>query len=164
MSLITVKPEGRKDKQLPVKIGTIGPLSEAEFAELRQRKTRKADPTMAALLDEIATGQPVKVPLVDGQRARGLRVAISRAATSRGLSVETLEGDASLRCGRSINRLSVSLPKHRRRGNGEGGRLSRLILNILVIIAVAIEVGSGASAITTGVAMPVVVLETIEAP
>jgi hypothetical protein len=33
------------------------------------------------------------VPLVEGQSARGLRVAISRAATSRGLSVETLEGE-----------------------------------------------------------------------
>ena len=30
---------------------------------------------------------------VEGQSARGLRVAISRAATSRGLSVETLEGE-----------------------------------------------------------------------
>src|ERR671912_2926730 len=78
---------------MPVKIGTFGPLSEAEFTELRQQKARKADPSMTALLDEIAAGRPVRVPLVDGQRARGLRVAISRAATSRGLSVETLEGD-----------------------------------------------------------------------
>jgi hypothetical protein len=30
---------------------------------------------------------------VEGQSARGLRVAISRAATSRGLSVETVEGE-----------------------------------------------------------------------
>jgi hypothetical protein len=78
---------------MPVKIGTFGPLSEAEFTELRQQKVRKADPAMAALLDEIATGQPVRVPLVDGQSARGLRVAISRAAFARGMSVETLEGD-----------------------------------------------------------------------
>jgi hypothetical protein len=35
----------------------------------------------------------VRVPLVEGQTARGLRVAISRAATSRGLSVETGEGE-----------------------------------------------------------------------
>ena len=48
---------------------------------------------MAALLAEVATGQPVRVPLVDGQSARGLRTAISRAATSRGMTVETLEGD-----------------------------------------------------------------------
>ena len=33
------------------------------------------------------------VLLVDGQSARGLRVAISRAATSRGMTVETAEGD-----------------------------------------------------------------------
>src|SRR5688500_6274703 len=78
---------------MPVKIGTFGPLSEAEFTELQRQKARKVDPAMAALLDEIATGSPVRVPLVEGQSVRGLRVAISRAATSRGLSVETLEGD-----------------------------------------------------------------------
>src|ERR687898_1177540 len=78
---------------MPVKIGTFGPLSEAEFTELQRQKAQKADPAMAALLDEIATGRPVRVPLVEGQGARGWRVAISRAATSRGLSVETVEGD-----------------------------------------------------------------------
>jgi hypothetical protein len=35
----------------------------------------------------------VRVSLVEGQSARGLRTTISRAATSRGLSVETVEGD-----------------------------------------------------------------------
>ena len=78
---------------MPVKIGTFGPLSDAEFTALRQQKVRKTDPAMSALLAEIATGQPVRVPLVEGQSARGLRTAISRAATSRGLSVETVEGD-----------------------------------------------------------------------
>jgi hypothetical protein len=78
---------------MPVKIGTFGPLSEAEFTELRQQKVRKTDPAMAALLAEIATGQPVRVPLVEGQSARGLRTAISRAASSRGLTVETFEGE-----------------------------------------------------------------------
>src|SRR5829696_5577483 len=82
-----------KEAIMPVKIGTFGPLSEAEFTELQQRKARKGDPAMTALLDEIATGQPVRVPLVEGQSARGLRTAISRAATSRGLSVETVEGE-----------------------------------------------------------------------
>src|SRR5215217_4951994 len=78
---------------MPVKIGSFGPLSEAEFTELRQQKVRKTDPAMTALLAEIATGQPVRVPLVEGQSARGLRTAISRAASSRGLSVETVEGE-----------------------------------------------------------------------
>jgi hypothetical protein len=78
---------------MPVKIGTFGPLSEAEFTELRQQKARKTDPAMAALLAEIATGQPVRVPLVDGQSARGLRTAISRTASSRGMTVETVEGE-----------------------------------------------------------------------
>ena len=33
------------------------------------------------------------MPLVYGQNARGLRVAISRATTSQGLTVETVEGE-----------------------------------------------------------------------
>jgi hypothetical protein len=78
---------------MPVKIESFEPLSEAEFTELRQQKARKTDPAMTALLAEIATGQPVRVPLVEGQSARGLRTAVSRAASSRGLSVETVEGD-----------------------------------------------------------------------
>jgi hypothetical protein len=48
---------------------------------------------MAALLAEIATVQPVRVPLVEGRSARGLRTAISRVVTSRGLTVETVEGE-----------------------------------------------------------------------
>jgi hypothetical protein len=82
-----------KETLMPVKIGSFEPLSEEEFAALRQQKGRKTDPAMVALLDEIATGRPVRVPLVGEQSARGLRTAIARAASSRGLSVETLEGD-----------------------------------------------------------------------
>jgi hypothetical protein len=78
---------------MPVTIGSFEPLSEEEFAALRQQKTRKTDPVMLALLAEVETGRPVRVPLVDGQSARGLRTAISRAAGSRGLSVETVEGE-----------------------------------------------------------------------
>ena len=68
-------------------------MSEEEFTALQQQKARKTDPAMAALLAEIDTGQPVRVPLVEGQSARGLRTAISRAAASRGMSVETVEGE-----------------------------------------------------------------------
>jgi hypothetical protein len=78
---------------VPVKIGSFEPLSDEEFATLRQLKSGKTDPAMTALLAEIATGQPVRVPLVEGQSARGLRAAISRAASSRGMTVETVEGD-----------------------------------------------------------------------
>jgi len=78
---------------VPVKIGSFEPLSDAEFHALQQQKARKTDPAMAALLAEVATGRPVRVPLVEGQSARGLRTAISRAATSRDLSVETVEGE-----------------------------------------------------------------------
>jgi hypothetical protein len=78
---------------MPVKVGSFEPLSEEEFHALLQQKSRKTDPAMAALLAEITTGQPVRVPLVEGQSARGLRTAISRAASSRGMTVETVEGD-----------------------------------------------------------------------
>src|SRR5215218_10453596 len=78
---------------MPVKIESFEPLSEDEFTALRQQKARKTDPAMLALLAEVEAGRPVRVPLVEGQSARGLRTAISRAATSRGLSVETVEGD-----------------------------------------------------------------------
>lgn len=78
---------------MPVTIGSFEPLSEEEFTALRQQKARKTDPAMVALLAEVAAGRPVRVPLVEGQSARGLRTAISRAATSRGLSVETVAGE-----------------------------------------------------------------------
>jgi hypothetical protein len=94
---------------MPVKIGTFGPLSEAEFTELQRQKARKTDPAMTALLDEITYGQPVRVPLVEGQSARGLRTAISRAATSRGLSVETVEGDGFVAV-RKVDAPPVSRP------------------------------------------------------
>jgi hypothetical protein len=48
---------------------------------------------MTELLNELEVGRTMRVSLEEGQSARGLRVAISRAATNRGLSVETLEGD-----------------------------------------------------------------------
>jgi hypothetical protein len=78
---------------MPVKIASFEPLSEEEFTALRQQKARKTDPAMVAFLAEVGAGRPVRVPLVQGQSARGLRTAISRAATSRGLTVEMVEGD-----------------------------------------------------------------------
>ncbi len=51
---------------MPVKIGSFEPLSEAELTELRQQKVRKTDSAMLALLAEVETGRPVRVPLVEG--------------------------------------------------------------------------------------------------
>ena len=78
---------------MPVKIGSFEPLPLEEFESLRQQKRGTTDPTMVELINHLETGTPIRVPLADGQSARGLRVAISRAATTRGLRVETLEGD-----------------------------------------------------------------------
>src|SRR3954471_7505017 len=82
-----------KGTQMPVKIDTFEPFSDEEFDRLRQQKTRTTDPAMVALLAEVEAGRPIRVPLVDGQSARGLRTAISRAAGSRGINVETVAGD-----------------------------------------------------------------------
>ncbi len=78
---------------MPVTIGSFEPLSEDEFTTLRHHKGRTVDPVMAALLEETETGRPVRVPLADGQSARGVRVAISRSALRRGLHVETIAGE-----------------------------------------------------------------------
>ena len=91
---------------MPVKIESFEPLSEEEFTALRQQKARKTDPAMLALLAEVEAGRPVSVPLVEGQSARGLRTAISRAATSRGLTVETVEGDGFVAVRRTDERRS----------------------------------------------------------
>jgi hypothetical protein len=77
----------------PVRMASFTPLCDEDFTELRPRTACEADPAMSALLDEIVTGRPVRVPLVDGQSARGLRVAVSRAAGRRGMKVVTLEGE-----------------------------------------------------------------------
>ncbi len=85
--------ERTRETLMPVKIGSFEPFSEDEFTALRQQKTSKTDPVMVALLTEVEAGRPVRVQLVEGQSARGLRSAISRAARSRGLTVETVDGD-----------------------------------------------------------------------
>jgi hypothetical protein len=50
---------------MPVKIGTFGPLSEAEFTELRQQKARKTDPAMAALKERLKTAFLAANPRTD---------------------------------------------------------------------------------------------------
>ena len=78
---------------MPVKIGSFEVFPDEEFDALRQQKRGTSNPAMVDLLNEVEAGRPMRIPLVEGQSARGLRVAISRAATSRGLNVETVDGD-----------------------------------------------------------------------
>src|SRR4051812_46708254 len=78
---------------MPVKIETFEPFSEAEFGALRQKQGGTTDRAMVALLAEVGTGRPIRVPLVQGQSARGMQAAISRAAGSHGIDVETVAGD-----------------------------------------------------------------------
>ncbi len=106
---------------MPVKIPSFEPLSEEEFTALRQKKGRKTDPAMAALLAEVEAGQPVRVPLVEGQSARGLRTAISRAATSRGLSVETVEGEGFV----AVKKSDASRTRKGKQSSSPGGQRRR---------------------------------------
>jgi len=103
---------------MPVKIRSFEPLSDEEFHALRQQKTRKTDPAMVALLAEVEGGHPVRVPLVEGQSARGLRTAISRAATSRGLTVETFEGDGFV----AVRKLDEPRTRKGKSSSAEGQR------------------------------------------
>src|SRR5829696_1265337 len=103
---------------MPVKIGSFEPLSEDEFQALRQQKTRKTDPAMLALLTEVESGRLVRVPLVEGQSARGLRTAISRAATSRGLSVETVEGEGFV----AVRKVDAPRPRKQTQQIAEPGK------------------------------------------
>jgi len=77
---------------MPVRIASFDPVTDEEFQALRPSKAGSKNPAMDELLDGVESGQPMRVPVVEGQSARGLRVAISRAATKRGFSVETVEG------------------------------------------------------------------------
>lgn len=78
---------------MPVRIGTIEDMSEEEFAALRRQQGKSTNPAMDDLINRVESGQPQRVSLAEGQSARGLRVAIARAAGKRGLTVETVEGD-----------------------------------------------------------------------
>src|SRR5215207_4988017 len=104
---------------MPVKIGSFEAFSEEGFKALRQQKRGTSNSAMVELLNEVEVGRAIRVSPVDGQSARGLRVAISRAATSRGLDVETVEGDGSSRCGKSTSKDRANLHKLRLvRGRG----------------------------------------------
>jgi hypothetical protein len=103
---------------MPVKIESFEPLSEEDFTALQQQRTRKTDPAMAALLVEVETGRPLRVPLVYGQSARGLRTAISRAATSRGLTVETVEGDGFV----AVRKVDAPRARKQTQQSGEPGK------------------------------------------
>jgi hypothetical protein len=85
-------------------------LSDAEFDALRKTQGGTTDRAMVALLAEIKTGLPVRVPLVEGQSARGLRAAISRAASSHRINMETVARDGFVA-------VKKTNPTHARRTN-----------------------------------------------
>jgi hypothetical protein len=98
---------------MPVRIGPFDDLPAAEWARLVAEKRRRANPQLEALLDAVAAGRPQRVRLEPGQRGRGLRLAIARAAERRGLAVESAFGD---------DFLAVWLADSREQGGGECGR------------------------------------------
>ncbi len=79
---------------MPVRIERLEEMSEEEFDRLRRsRSGRAADPMMEEMLDRLEAGERVRVPVAAEQSARGLRVAVGRKASQRGMKVEAVEGD-----------------------------------------------------------------------
>ena len=77
---------------MPVRISSFRPTTQERVEELRRTKIRRTgDPVMAELLDAVEAGEPQDVTLEPGQNARGVRIAIARAAGRRGFAVETFE-------------------------------------------------------------------------
>jgi hypothetical protein len=78
---------------MPVKISSFHPTTPERVEALRQRSVRRGDPVMHALLTAVEAGQPQEIPLDEDQSARGLRIAIARAAGTRGFAVDTYESE-----------------------------------------------------------------------
>ena len=77
---------------MPVRITGFQPTSRERVEELRRsRGRRSSDPGMEDLLDAVESGEPQQVPVGAENNPRGVRIAITRAAGRRGLSVETFE-------------------------------------------------------------------------
>ena len=107
---------------MPVRIGAIEEITQEEFQALRRTKATRGNPEMLELLQRVQAGQAVRVPLEGGQSARGLRVAISRAAKQLGLSVETIEGDGFV----AVSKAPDGAPSRGRRAAPSGnGRRTR---------------------------------------
>ena len=77
---------------MPVRIARFEPTTMERVEELRRGKAKRGgDPVMEDLLDAVEAGEPQDV-LVDGaSSAKGMRIAIGRAAGKRGFAVETFE-------------------------------------------------------------------------
>src|SRR5689334_19384720 len=82
---------GKRRSAMAVKIGEFRPTTQERVSKLREKKGNRVDPGMIELLDALESGEPVEVPVDAQQHPKGLRIAISRAANKRGLSVETFE-------------------------------------------------------------------------
>ena len=103
---------------MPVNIGQPEDMTEVEFAALRRAKSRsKANPLIEEVLDRVESGRPQRVPLGEGQNAKGARIAISRAAGRRGLSVETVEGDGFI----GVTNVEAPTPRRAKPASSEEG-------------------------------------------
>ena len=77
---------------MPVRIARFEPTTMERVDELRRSKAKRAgDPVMEDLLDAVEAGEPQDVLVDSGSTAKGMRIAIGRAAGKRGLAVETFE-------------------------------------------------------------------------
>ena len=107
---------------MPVNIGQPEDMTEEEFAALKRAKNRSnANPLIEEVLDRVESGRPQRVPLPEGQNAKGARIAIARAAGRRGLSVETVEGDGFI----GVTRVEVTPPRRAKAAPVEEGQRRR---------------------------------------
>ena len=76
---------------------------------------------MEELLARLAAGEAVRVPRAPNQSVRGLRVAIGRRASQRGMRVESVEGEGFLGVRRLPDPAGRS-PRQNASGNGRRRR------------------------------------------
>ena len=77
---------------MPVRIARFEPTTMERVEELRRGKAKRAgDPVMEDLLDAVEAGEPQDVHVDGASSAKGMRIAIGRAAGKRGFAVETFE-------------------------------------------------------------------------
>jgi len=96
---------------MPIQIDRFEEMTPEEFDELPEPKTQaKVDPVWESLLDRLASGGVVRIPVVEGD-VRGLRLAMGRRAAKRGFKVTLRYGNGFLAVRKSAEPAVAQEPK-----------------------------------------------------
>src|SRR5215218_1228086 len=91
----------RKGITMPIQINEFHEMTLEEFEQLPEPKPQaKEDPVWTSLLDRVADGGIVRIPVGETE-VRGLRLAMGRRAAKRGFKVTLRYGDGFLAVRRS---------------------------------------------------------------